>query len=113
MISHRISNFVSLLLILFGCSLGRDLFLSPSYLIILENMCPEGYVTCDSIDILLINRKTKSRLSTLGTTSHIWTKDKKVPGKFIGYEFRPCIRDIYVFCVDVSIGVNSLELILW
>jgi hypothetical protein len=79
------------LLFLLACMLAPELSAStlntPSFVIVIQDNCPECSVSCDDVSYVGTSRKTGKSLSLKGQTIHTRCKDGS-PCRFLGYEFK-------------------------
>jgi hypothetical protein len=55
---------------------------------IVDQHCPEGYVTCEDVRCLEIDKKTGKSIILLGRTVHATGADGVTPSHFLGYMFK-------------------------
>jgi hypothetical protein len=87
--SHRVKRFA--LLFLLTCMVAPELSAStlntPSFVIEIQDNCPEGSVSCDDVSYVGTSRKTGKSLSLKGRTIHTRCRDGSLC-RFLGYEFK-------------------------
>ncbi len=74
-----------LLLVSFGVHAER--LITPSYEIEIGE-CPEGYVSCDTIQFTVKDIKTGVISNYMGKTMHTTCEDGETPCRFLGYSFQ-------------------------
>lgn len=78
---------------------------TPSYKITIELRCPEGYVTCNDVKYVGVNRRSGEFLTLTGRTIHTSGADGISPSHFLGYEFNSG-RTIYFVGEDGELRVT-------
>jgi len=73
--------------LLFSTSVGAEKLLTKNYEIEITRHCDEGYVTCDNVSYVGINKKTGDAITLKGKTNHSVCADGVTPCKFQGYTF--------------------------
>jgi hypothetical protein len=61
---------------------------TASYRMTVDQHCPEGYVTCEDVRCLEIDKKTGKSIVLLGSTVHATGADGVTPSHFLGYMFK-------------------------
>jgi hypothetical protein len=78
---------ISVLLFL-GQAASAETLTTPNFTVTITRNCPEGYVTCDDVTYMGINRQTKQSIRLQGQTHHTLCADGVTPCAFVGYIFR-------------------------
>ena len=74
--------FIALSSIVFGADLA-----TPNAKATVTVNCPEGYVTCSDVDLILTQTLSGDIIRAHGHTVHTKCKDGISPCRFLGYEF--------------------------
>ena len=69
-------------------ALAVEKLTTESYVVTIEQRCPEGNVTCDNVTCTGVHRKTGKSISLKGSTVHSTCADRVTPCRFLGYSFR-------------------------
>jgi hypothetical protein len=77
----------TILLCLISFIASAESLITPSYEIVVEWKCGEGYVSCDNIDFKVTNKVDGSINTYIGKSNHSVCADGVTPCKFQGYEF--------------------------
>ena len=84
------------LVFLLSCNVNADTFKTPSYEIEVGS-CPEGYVTCETIPVKLIEIATGKSSSYTASTLHTLCADGETPCRFLGYQFLAEDKWFYIY----------------
>jgi len=76
-----------IIFILLSLSASAESLITPSYEIVVEWKCGEGYVSCDNIEFHVTNKVDQSSNTYIGKSNHSVCADGVTPCKFQGYEF--------------------------
>jgi hypothetical protein len=66
----------------------EDRFETASFVILIDQRCPEGCVTCDNVKYVGTSKKTGKSITLVGTTYHSKGPDGVTPTQFQGYIFK-------------------------
>lgn len=77
----------AMFLCLFSVVANAESLTTPSYEIVVEWKCGEGYVSCDNIEFSVTNKIDGSTNTYIGKSNHSVCADGVTPCKFQGYEF--------------------------
>ena len=86
-----------LALTLFSAAFGaEERFESASFVVLIDQRCPEGYVTCDDVKYVGTSKKTGKSITLIGSTVHSLGADGVTPSQFQGYRFKNGATEYFV-----------------
>jgi hypothetical protein len=86
-----------LALTLFSAAFGAEArFESASFVVLIDQRCPEGYVTCDDVKYVGTSKKTGKSITLIGSTVHSIGADGVTPTQFQGYRFKNGATEYFV-----------------
>ncbi|MEP0898733.1 MULTISPECIES: hypothetical protein [Leptolyngbya] len=68
-------------------AVSAETLTTPNFTVTITRNCPEGYVTCNDVTYIGINRQTKQSIRLKGQTQHTLCADGVTPCAFLGYVF--------------------------
>lgn len=68
-------------------ALAAEKLTTESYVVTIEQRCPEGNVTCNNVAYTGVNRKSGKSITLKGRTVHTTCADRVTPCRFLGYDF--------------------------
>ena len=90
-------KFAALLFIAVTSSFAAEArFETASFVILIDQRCPEGYVTCDDVKYVGTSKKTGKSITLIGSTVHSYGADGVTPTQFQGYLFKNGSIDYFV-----------------
>lgn len=105
-------KFLAVLGLLYSFTVYGMTLETPRYLIVVEQKCPEGNVTCSNVTYVGTNKSTGDSISLVGSTMHTYASDG-TPNQFLGYRFENG-NITYMVTVDGRLTVtrNGNEVLL-
>jgi hypothetical protein len=86
---------ILILLLFISFGVNAETLITPTYEIEIGS-CPEGYVTCDTIQFDVKELKADIISAYTGGTLHTLCQDGVTPCRFLGYQFRGDIGHFYI-----------------
>jgi len=75
---------------------AEDRFETANFVILIDQRCPEGYVTCDDVKYVGTSKKTGKSITLIGSTVHSIGADGVTPSHFQGYKFKSGTVEYFV-----------------
>ena len=75
---------------------SEERFETPSFVILIDQRCPEGYVTCNDVKYVGTSKKTGKTITLIGATVHSRGADGVTPTQFQGYRFKNGSTEYFV-----------------
>lgn len=75
---------------------SEERFETVSFVILIDQRCPEGYVTCDDVKYVGTSKKTGKSITLSGSTVHSIGADGVTPTHFQGYLFKNGATEYFV-----------------
>jgi hypothetical protein len=75
---------------------SEERFETASFLILIDQRCPEGYVTCDHVKYVGTSKKTGRSIMLIGSTVHSRGADGVTATQFQGYRFKNGSTEYFV-----------------
>jgi hypothetical protein len=75
---------------------SEERFETASFVILIDQRCPEGYVTCDNVKYVGTSKKTGKSIMLIGATYHSVGADGLTPTQFQGYRFKKGSTEYFV-----------------
>src|ERR1051326_794696 len=91
---------------------SEERFETASFVILIDQRCPEGYVTCDNVKYVGTSKKTGKSITLIGATYHSVGADGVTPTQFQGYRFKKGSTEYFVSIhgyLEVKRGKKVLE----
>jgi hypothetical protein len=87
--------------------LASEELITPSFKITIERNCEEGYVSCDDVTYIGVNKKTGASIKLKGKTLNTTCSDGVTPCRFVGYVFENGNTKYYVENDTLSVIQNG------
>ena len=90
-------------------ALANETIETKTYKIEVTRRCPEGYISCDNVLFIVLNKTTGTKFSTVGKTVHRKCMDGETPCRFLGYKFNKAKQTYFAGLYWLRISNNGKE----